>query len=769
MGVLDSRAYLLDPEQKTILSALPCVKTVSSSHGCASLIIRRAPDIHHPFSALPDMASFEYDDLDLEGPAFRLLRLRSGEGPDIHCELFQAQVQERESAISYEALSYTWGSTETTDGITLDGKGLDITRNLYLALQHLRYRDHDRIMWVDAICINQSNHKERGHQVQQMGAIYQQADQVIFWLGEATNETNVVMDALRRLQEESLEYVCRDWRRTDQRWMDIWITIQRDLQSKHSNPAAHLRDGLQSLLHRPWFRRVWILQEVANARAASVYCGTKSVRARFFALAPLFMDIKPDSHCQAVLDIMPGPSRKDSWWSQSRDLYALLSKFASAEAHDPRDMVYALLGISSDARNLDILRADYEKSVQELIRDVFQFLYFCSIDSVRTEPVETMQHLLAKLKPFNNMAFEKSIESSDMKKSALILKRRDLNITTILRMATAKNFKSAEELAELFHCKERKPAAQILLDRVSNVGSEPKDSRKLLRWVTGKEHEAVMHLLLHQGVEVECTDEDGRTVLSWAVGNGENAVVKLLLDKGADIGTKDNDGRTPLSWAVENGHEVVTRLLLDKGANIDVVDYSGLRPLNRAVMKGHGGVVGLLLDRGAKIDFKNKDDQTLLLWAVQNGHEAVVQLLLDRGAEFKRANNYGYTPLLCAAENGHEAVVRLLLDAGANVEANNRWGSTLLSYAAENGHEAVVRLLLDAGADVEANNGLDRTPLLYAAENGHEAIVQLLLNAGADVEANNRWDWTPLSYAAKNWHEAVVNFLKLHVLKRSSA
>src|SRR3569833_216474 len=474
MGVLDSRAYLLVPEQKTILSALPCVKTVSSSHGCASLIIRRAPDIHHPFSALPDMASFEYDDLDLEGPAFRLLRLRSGEGPDIHCELFQAQVQERESAISYEALSYTWGSTETTDGITLDGKGLDITRNLYLALQHLRYRDHDRIMWVDAICINQSNHKERGHLVQQMGAIYQQADQVIFWLGEATNETNVVMDALRRLQEESLEYVCRDWRRTDQRWMDIWITIQRDLQSKHSNPAAHLRDGLQSLLHRPWFRRVWILQEVANARAASVYCGTKSVRARFFALAPLFMDIKPDSHCQAVLDIMPGPSRKDSWWSQSRDLYALLSKFASAEAHDPRDMVYALLGISSDARNLDILRADYEKSVQELIRDVFQFLYFCSIDSVRTEPVETMQHLLAKLKPFNNKTKKKTKKTSDMKKSALILKRRDLNITTILRMATAKNFKSAEELAELSIVKNGSPRPKSFSTGLAMSDPSPK-------------------------------------------------------------------------------------------------------------------------------------------------------------------------------------------------------------------------------------------------------------------------------------------------------
>jgi hypothetical protein len=82
----------------------------------------------------------------------------------------------------------------------------------------------------------------------------------------------------------------------------------------------------------------------------------------------------PDSHCQAVLDIMPASLRKSSWWTQKRDLQTLLVKFGESEATEPRDIIYALLGISSDACNTDLLRADYEKPIQEVIRDTISFL-----------------------------------------------------------------------------------------------------------------------------------------------------------------------------------------------------------------------------------------------------------------------------------------------------------------------------------------------------------------------------------------------------------
>ena len=105
------------------------------------------------------------------------------------------------------------------------------------------------------------------------------------------------------------------------------------------------------------------MQEVANARAALVYCGTKYIQARFLSLAPLLIGIIPEAHCQAVLDVLPGPARKDSWWSQSRDLYTLLRNFGRSEAQDERDMIYALLGMLSDTDKSDMLRPDYERKI----------------------------------------------------------------------------------------------------------------------------------------------------------------------------------------------------------------------------------------------------------------------------------------------------------------------------------------------------------------------------------------------------------------------
>jgi len=72
------------------------------------------------------------------------------------------------------------GSLDKPHAIKLNGKRLAITENLYIALRNIRIEDEDRILWVDAICIDQKNERERGHQVQQMGDIFSRAEQVIF-------------------------------------------------------------------------------------------------------------------------------------------------------------------------------------------------------------------------------------------------------------------------------------------------------------------------------------------------------------------------------------------------------------------------------------------------------------------------------------------------------------------------------------------------------------------------------------------------------------
>jgi len=89
---------------------------------------------------------------------------------------------------------------------------------------------------------------------------------------------------------------------------------------------------------------------------------------------PSLLGITLDFSCQSIIDIMPGALRDSSWWAKKRDLYTMLDKFRDSEATDPKDKIYALLSISSDACDTGLLRADYRKSLQDTLFDTVSFL-----------------------------------------------------------------------------------------------------------------------------------------------------------------------------------------------------------------------------------------------------------------------------------------------------------------------------------------------------------------------------------------------------------
>ncbi|KAF2102642.1 hypothetical protein NA57DRAFT_33223, partial [Rhizodiscina lignyota] len=108
---------------------------------------------------------------------------------------FEARIQcylktfTAESCIQYEALSYVWGDPNITESIKLERDPIlfhyfHVTTNLEAALRHLRLKEKERIIWIDAICIDQGNRKERELQVQNMGKIYARAAKVVVWLGK---------------------------------------------------------------------------------------------------------------------------------------------------------------------------------------------------------------------------------------------------------------------------------------------------------------------------------------------------------------------------------------------------------------------------------------------------------------------------------------------------------------------------------------------------------------------------------------------------------
>ncbi|KAJ8124815.1 hypothetical protein O1611_g8825 [Lasiodiplodia mahajangana] len=312
------------------------------------------------------MEPYTYSTLDLGVRAIRLIRLFGGIGQlrgQIYYDVLGPGVT------SYEAVSYTWGP-ETCSIVYIEILGhdntitrLSIQRNLYHLLEDLRHPDCDRVLWVDAICINQNppDETERNHQVQQMADVYQCAESVAVWLGRSTLAMNVAMTTLRRKTKSfTIERI---------RKMAACNEYARKGSQDHEDP---LFDGMKTIFNQPWFYRIWVLQEVGNARTASIYCGKINVSSAVFALAPSLFGIEVDSHCQAVLDLMPRSPVRLGTGSIDRDLFSLLQEFREAQASKEHDYIYALLGLCSKARRSLIV--DYNQSISTVITEVINYI-----------------------------------------------------------------------------------------------------------------------------------------------------------------------------------------------------------------------------------------------------------------------------------------------------------------------------------------------------------------------------------------------------------
>lgn len=148
--------------------------------------------------------------------SIRLLELLPGEfGQPLQCHI---HIVPSNNNVSFEALSYTWDEPKFPHqihvGTDLASPIIQLTLNLYNALQHLRDTSAPRTLWIDALCINQSDEEEKGHQVAHMGQIYSGAENVVLWLGLSRNKRVVdILEAAERGQDGSQDRNNRDiWR-----------------------------------------------------------------------------------------------------------------------------------------------------------------------------------------------------------------------------------------------------------------------------------------------------------------------------------------------------------------------------------------------------------------------------------------------------------------------------------------------------------------------------------------------------------------------------
>ncbi|KAK5629131.1 hypothetical protein RRF57_004846 [Xylaria bambusicola] len=338
------------------------------------------------------MDTFNYQRLELKSSAFRLVRLLKGVANDfIRCELVYTTLDE--NVIPYEAVSYTWGSSDKPLSIFLQGQKFMVTENLWGLLKDLRKAESDRYLWIDAIAINQGDDLERGHQVQRMQAIYGGAERVLIYLGRDSPFTRILMESLLLFQTSiSGRYAGPD----NERWGTTWQIVLSKLQDKYNSVdlKGDLRKGLNELLQRPWFRRVWVLQEVANARTASVFCGENSIRAPIFVMAPILLGLDLNSHAAAVFELMPTYPGNGSRKTRDKKLLPLLLDFRHSEASDPRDKIFALLGLCEDSGIQKYIEPDYTQTEFNVLYTTIAYFM-----SKTTEPARLrLGRLLAEAK-----------------------------------------------------------------------------------------------------------------------------------------------------------------------------------------------------------------------------------------------------------------------------------------------------------------------------------------------------------------------------------
>jgi hypothetical protein len=330
---------------------------------------------------------------------FRVLTLQPGSGTaSIQCLIQTTSIT---TPTSYEALSYCWGDSSVTEDIELEGLRFAVTTNLFAALHSLRLEHSPRTLWIDAICINQGSVKERESQVGLMRKLYQQASRVVIWLGPSRPKTGPAFRFFSLLTPSGAATRLFGTYVTNEELLRQGELVANIHQALSSNSL--LRECAQILfsdvLTRDWWHRAWIIQEAALAQSLLVKCGGDELDWDHFwgvtydlFLACAFLDNftgKFEDRIKRVLDFermntiqfFRSLTRRETRLPLS-DL-VVLSRMSRAT--DPKDMIYALLGLAQEGID-PILMPKYSPSISyiEVYTDLVEYCIFqdCSLDII---------------------------------------------------------------------------------------------------------------------------------------------------------------------------------------------------------------------------------------------------------------------------------------------------------------------------------------------------------------------------------------------------
>ncbi|ETS85945.1 hypothetical protein PFICI_03970 [Pestalotiopsis fici W106-1] len=704
---------------------------------------------------------------------------------------------------SFEALSYVWGAPESYYSISLDGFDLPITTNLYVALKNLRHRHRDRLLWVDAMCINQTDDREKERQIGLMYQIYACASCVVVWLGE---------------NEDGSEYVFEDLRTIKQKML---------ANDKEDKPSAQ---RLVKFFQRAWFRRVWVLQEVGAARQIQIRCGRSLMDGYAFSMAAnrvnLWLQTQDRGQSQELHETIQdvayliqgsifrppyhGPGTLPEGMGHFKQMIDL---FHSREATKIHDKIFALLGMSSNDMSTSGLLPDYTIPFKHLFERLVKFVISdrLLVECQQDRPLavikatgwmsETAMALFGHLPCFlfqGNIEMRQAFTTNDpnwtlptsskpVQKDDLICLFDGTATPTIIRPY---GDVSVIVVAAPLLCHNMKKVKLSTNEWIKRGESGRLSSRHfLLIWDWNYSSKSYAHLKNYQSWSAlnKWVSRDSKSPT-------EEELNSLIQRCDHTLLASDGNGDSPqvlkeilmhfeTVLRIEDSYIAVDRKLteflfgiLNSSAHTEF-QCSSCTSLHDITFSLLVWALDVPLGKVARRIYEFHRSHTINSYCSDTilrskldviygrGDVEMIEWVIEEGADVNRPafGIMARTALQAAAEQGYMNNVECLLRAGADVNAPpvRTRGRTALQAAAEQGHIAITERLLQANAQINAEPAVigGITALEAAVISGNVSLVEILLERGAWPNTKDVHGNTPLILASKKGHTAVVEAL----------